>query len=149
MTKKIISMAMLCMVLSIQISAQSYRSSSGVSDGIRLIPFSGSYKGRANMSNYFITLQNNGGSITGRFLIGASEVFQVKGQVNDLNIVYAKFKGNDVTFDCTLYHNGERLIVEMDKNFIATVKLLLVLAGEVEAAQAIEDTIVMSPSEQR
>lgn len=132
MTKKIMGMALLCMVLTTQINAQ-YATTAY------------SFLGFANQTYYALTLQKEGESLKGLLTIGQEESYKVDAKIDNMNIMRIKLSSNLVTYDCNLYYDGKNIIFELDKDIINTMKWLLTLAGESKIADKVESKIVMKP----
>lgn len=142
MTKKIMGMALLCIVLTTQINAQ-YAAT--VNKNYRQTMFTGNFLGFANQTYYGLTLQKEGKFIKGLLTTSQEESYTVVAKVNDMNILQASVGNNLVTYDCKLYYSSNRLILELDKDLTDAITLLLILTGEFEAAMNVETRIVMKP----
>lgn len=137
MLQKIISIGALCLALNTSVNAQQFARSTQ-------ILFNGNFKTVGTLSPFYLAIQNDKNVITGFFVVSEDEIYPIEGRVSATGQAWVKIKDGDFSYDCKLYYKNHKLFVALDPDLIATMRVILMIAGQWDALLAVQDETEMT-----
>lgn len=104
--------------------------------------FDGNFKGVINKTSVSVSLKNNEGKVTGTYKDPETS-YSISGEIDANGHMQGKMENGLFSFNCTAYYEGYSLVLELDKEFIALMKIAIAITGNTEDAVAMESKLLL------